>query len=772
MSLFSYVCTNCGFWQRHFTVPASCPVCTDFRHTPSEAGFEFWREDEAARRITTSWREDENGIVVFQSDPKLGIGPNGHLVSSPAGNILFESPAWFSDAALAFIEAQGGVRFLAASHPHAYGALWQVQERFAPETLAIQTADLPWTNAFRVTHPFDERLTLAPGAELIHTGGHFDGHAVLFLRERETLFAGDMVKFHLHDTPVGISTHKAFNRAIPTSHAETRRYREAVEPLAFAEVYTTFEHAPRGVGTRGAVLRLFEQQLAGAPFVSPVPLEAAGDDERALAAYRASCALTAAGARTFEFSQAPLDRLDLPLWTVASVGTDGALSDGFGYGPTLADAQASAWGETVEWSHARAWLLDHPRVSGTFAELRRAGRPAVDPVTLCLAAGSDYAPERTTLEWVEGRRHPTGEPVLLPAEFAAPRFADLGAKFDRAGALAVPITNGLGAGPTFSHALAHGVLELLQRDGNSVHYRAMDRGLVVDLGADFRQVRDPQTRGLLRFLDEAGIEVMAKLADDSFGLVNLYVVGYDRDPNRALQPISLSACGEAAHPDRERALAKALREFVSARARKAFNHGPLDAVRAVAPPGYLEAFGPGSLRSEDDRALGEMQRWMRLDHAAFFEEIRHPIFDARTPLRFDRLPTAEVLGSDALLALLTERLAAAGLDILYVDFTPPGSAAVVLKAIVPGLEVETMTYQRIGARNLRRLLARGSNIVGIGGNPPPGALPVRLTPEAAATFDGEPWFDPAALRRVIGPLYPMYREPGRHVVGLLVEQSA
>ena len=26
-----------------------------------------------------------------------------------------------------------------------------------------------------------------------------------------------------------------------------------------------------------------------------------------------------------------------------------------------------------------------------------------------------------------------------------------------------------------------------------------------------------------------------------------------------------------------------------------------------------------------------------------------------------------------------------------------------LKAIVPGLEVETMTYQRIGARNLRRL---------------------------------------------------------------------
>ena len=43
----------------------------------------------------------------------------------------------------------------------------------------------------------------------------------------------------------------------------------------------------------------------------------------------------AAGARCFEFSQTALDRLGLPLWTVASVGADGALSDGFGYGPTL-----------------------------------------------------------------------------------------------------------------------------------------------------------------------------------------------------------------------------------------------------------------------------------------------------------------------------------------------------------------------------------------------------------------------------------------------------
>ncbi len=437
--------------------------------------------------------------------------------------------------------------------------------------------------------------------------------------------------------------------------------------------------------------------------------------------------------------------------------------------PPLRPARgAKPWNGTL----AREWFRHAPRTRGTFSTLQSDGKPALDPVSLCLSAGSPYSHEGTTLEWVEARRHPTQEPVLVPVEFVAPRFADLGPGFDRAAALAVPITNGLGAGLTRSHALAHGILELLQRDGNSVHYRALDRGVLVDLGAEFEQVRTPRTRSLLQTLDAAGIEILVKLADDSFGLPNLYVVGYDRDPTLAPQAISLSACGEAVHPDRERALAKALREFVSARARKAFNHGGLAPVRAAAPPGYLEAFGPASLRSEDDRALSEMQRWMRLDHAAYFEEIRHPLFDVRAHRRFDELPTTTVPDSGALLALLTERLAQAGLEIYSVDFTPPGSSVVALKAIVPGLEVETMTYQRIGARNLRRLLARGSPLVGVGGRQrPAGVLPIRLVPAAAATFDGEPWFDPDALGRTVGPLYPLYREPGRHVVAILEEQA-
>ena len=481
-----------------------------------------------------------------------------------------------------------------------------------------------------------------------------------------------------------------------------------------------------------------------------------------LETYKSALAPALATGTLFEFPLAGMDRLGLPLWNVAFLGADGALSDGFGYGPTLEAAQTSAWGETIEWYWAREALKTLPRVSGAYAALVQSGKHAIDPVALNLSAGSRYSRATTELIWIEAKHWPSGEGVWVPIEFAAPRAADIGPGIDPSSLLAVPITNGLGAGPSFAHALAHGLLEALQRDGNSVQYRALDQGVAVTLD----DVQSPETRALLAHLDAEGIEIIVKLAATDFGMANLYVVGYDRDRERVPQPIMLSACGEAVHPDREVALAKALREYTSARARKAFNHGPLKKVRALSPAGYLESFGRKSLRSEDDRALTEMQRWTRLSARDFYQILEHPIYAVTRRAKFTDLPTIQTPDADALLSLLTERLSAGGLDILYVDFTPPGSPATILKAIVPGLEVETMTYNRIGGRNLRRLLAQDSSLAGVG-DKPVGALEVRLTDKDADLAGA--WLDPAAIDRTLGPLYALYREPGRHVIGLLEE---
>lgn len=269
----AFVCTNCGYWQRVPGRPAACAVCLDFRHSPPEGGFRFLSSGEAEETVDCRWSEDANGVTTFHAEPGLGIGPKGYLIRLAGGNLLFENTPWWSEAALKFLELQGGVRWVSASHPHAYGALWRVQERFRPEVI-VQVEDLPWTRMFAVSLPFDDRLEIAPGVTMLHTGGHFAGHAVLHWAERGILFAGDMLKFHFDSGAVsGISTHKAFLPRTPMTHAEIRRYRAVVEPLAFTQTYTTFEHAPHGVGTRETALGLFDTLLARPPFFGPVPLQ-------------------------------------------------------------------------------------------------------------------------------------------------------------------------------------------------------------------------------------------------------------------------------------------------------------------------------------------------------------------------------------------------------------------------------------------------------------------------------------------------------------------
>ena len=270
MPLGFYVCTNCGFWQRHFAVPQNCPVCSDVRHSLPPDGFRFLTPAEVARETECVWEQTDDGVFAFRNTPPIGIGPRGYLILHRQGNILFEATGFYSDAALDFIHARGGARFLSASHPHAYGAFWQLQARFQPEVI-VHIADLHWTNSFQVAHPMDDKLELDPGYTLYHTGGHFDGHVVLHLEPRKILFAGDALKFHLDETPIGISCHKAFNRKIPLSHAEVRKYRAVLGGLNFDKTYTTFEHSAQA--DRRAAMRLFERQLSGRPFFGPVPME-------------------------------------------------------------------------------------------------------------------------------------------------------------------------------------------------------------------------------------------------------------------------------------------------------------------------------------------------------------------------------------------------------------------------------------------------------------------------------------------------------------------
>jgi len=445
-----------------------------------------------------------------------------------------------------------------------------------------------------------------------------------------------------------------------------------------------------------------------------------------------------------------LDRTGIPVVQANLILENEPATTGYGYGFTEVEAEVGALGELCEEVHCGAWIAKAPRVTGSYAALSRE-RAVVDPLTLCLSAGSDYTPD-LELPWIEARRWPSGETVLVPREWVAAYPYQLG----EAPRLITPITNGLGAGFDLEHAIAHGIMEALQRDGNVVSYRALDQGAVVEMDA----VPDPQVRGLLDKLKSLGIGVTVKLAATDFGMANLYVVGDDGGQPTA--PIQITSCGEAVSPDRERTLRKALLEFCGSRARKAATHGPIPLLRDALPIDYVERqMRVAMLDEEESRAMDAMVEWMEQDAAALRGRLAGNVFSERSRRPFSALPTvpaAAVANPKDRLSLLTERLAAEDLGILYVDCSPADHAVRVVKVIVPGLESETMSYHRIGWRGVRRLRDRGDPLVLDAARD--GAGRVLLRPEDEARAGGPAWFDIALADRIVGQLYPMYRETG------------
>lgn len=755
MALTPWCCANCGFWQRRFARPTTCPSCEDFRHPLPSDGYVFLTPDEVAARHKLTWHEALPDVWQFRLAPDLAIGQTGFLIRTPDGNVHLEGCGWYDDAALDFIAAQGGVAWLSASHHHVYGALWRVAERFAPTTV-IHDGDLSFAQAFPVTYPADDAGERLGALRLVHTGGHTPGHCVFHWPARRTLFCGDAFKFTLNPdgTPANVATHKAFDAHVPLTRADLRRYLDAIEPLDFDAVATPWEVVARG--GKAACVDVLRRQLATRPFCDFTPAVARDSLGAVTDAYKR---IVPPG-RAFELDLTPLDVTGVPVWN-ASVWTDATWENGIGYGPTAAAAKLSAWAELAEFNATCVACRDLPRVRASYAELRARGEGAIDPLTLRLPVGTDYT-ERRELLWLRGARHGTGAPVWVPVEAVASSFEDLPP--DAPVPLFTPISNGSGAGDTLERALAHALLELAQRDGNSAGYRALDRGVRLDLD----DVRDAATRALLARLDAAGIDVLAKLADVTLGMASVYVVGRERDAARCPFPLMLSGCGEAAHPDRGVALRKALFEFCASRARKRFVHGPLAPLDGVCPPEYLALARARPPTVEESRSFAAISEWAELPASEVLRRLEDSVFRVERTVPFSSLPTTPAEEPATLLKTVAARYALDGLDVVYVDLLPPSAPVRCVRAVVGAMEVETVTYGRVGPRNLRRLLARGCPWVGLG----TGGPRVPLTAADERALGGPAWFDFAACARDVEPLYALYREPEAHAVAVAREREA
>jgi ribosomal protein S12 methylthiotransferase accessory factor len=269
-------------------------------------------------------------------------------------------------------------------------------------------------------------------------------------------------------------------------------------------------------------------------------------------------------------------------------------------------------------------------------------------------------------------------------------------------------------------------------------------------------------------LRRRGVDVLLKVGSTDWDLPNVYAVG--RAPDDDL--VVATACGEAVHPDRDVAVRKALLELASSRVRKRFQHGPLDALRGLLPDAYVDSAAECvDLAAEEQRVLDATVRWLSEPPERWERLLDRTLFRRDTLEPVTALPTATPGGPAELVADLVRRLAAGGLEVLVADLASADGVSVV-KVVVPGLEVETVAYGRIGERNAARLLAEGrDDLVRQGACPGERWRPVQLTPAAVDRLGGPVWLEPDALAGLTADLLPLYREPGRHAAPVAVARG-
>ncbi len=383
----------------------------------------------------------------------------------------------------------------------------------------------------------------------------------------------------------------------------------------------------------------------------------------------------------------------------------------------------------------------------------RGEEQVVDPRTLGLPTGSPYSDERPLL-WVPTTRVRTGETVYVPADFVVSEPGEL----DAPQPLIPPVTNGLGAGLDETRAISHGILEILQRHTNGLRFRALDRrSAVIDEAGLPESVRELAIR-----MRGVGVDPVFKHATTELGVCSTYVMGLDDDLS---DPIRLSACGEAAHPSAEVSLTKALLEFANSRARKAFFFGRQERVRRLGPPAYWAAVQAGATNLGEPRAREAMQTWAGLaptELAALTAPARERTVDY---LDIEVPGRPNIAGTRDLLAYLLDTLDShvPSHDVLAVTTAVGGVVAA--KVLVTNLEVEILSYGRIGELGARGSIAGDLDLVRIQDGPTgTHTARVALTAAAEQRLGGRAYYSYAVADQIVGDLYPLYREPPRHSI--------
>jgi glyoxylase-like metal-dependent hydrolase (beta-lactamase superfamily II) len=236
-----WTCEQCGAQFPESTEPPmACRVCEDERQFVNWKGQAWLARDELTKRHKLVWREDL-GLLGVGVEPGFAIRQRALLVREPDGCVLWDCVPLLTNEAVEHVRSLGGLKAIAVSHPHFYGAVSDWSEAFGGVPIYLHGDDRAW-----ITRPHPaivlwsgESRLLFDDILLVRAGGHFAGGTVMHWRAgaegRGALLTGDVAMVAMDRR--SLSFMYSYPNYIPLGAESVRKIARAIEPLAFDRIY-------------------------------------------------------------------------------------------------------------------------------------------------------------------------------------------------------------------------------------------------------------------------------------------------------------------------------------------------------------------------------------------------------------------------------------------------------------------------------------------------------------------------------------------------------
>ena len=165
---------------------------------------------------------------------------------------------------IAEVNARGGIRAIAISHPHFYSSMIEWVECFDAD-IFLHSADCEWVmrKSRRIQFWAGPTLSLWDGLTLINCGGHFEGGTVLHwpagANGKGALLTGDIITV-VQDRRY-VSFLRSYPNLIPLGASAIRRIVQRIEPFSYEQIYGGWWQANVLAHAQGAVARSAERYL-------------------------------------------------------------------------------------------------------------------------------------------------------------------------------------------------------------------------------------------------------------------------------------------------------------------------------------------------------------------------------------------------------------------------------------------------------------------------------------------------------------------------------